>query len=272
RRQTIMSRQGRSIVNRRTFLKVVGGAGAGVALGGSGAALLRPWRAEAQSIGGSLARFVDALPIPGVMNPSGTLDSVPLFKVAMRQFKQKLHRDLPPTTLWGYNSLYPGATFEARQGSPIAVRWTNDLPSRHLLPIDFTLHGDEHGTPQVRTVVHVHGAKVLPDSDGYPEAWFTRGFVRTGPFFETKTYHYPNDQPATTLWYHDHALGSTRLNVYSGLAGFYLIRDSVEDTLDLPSGTYEIPLLIQDRMFDADGSLIYPVVDTGGDPDSRVPP
>ena len=113
------------IPNRRKFLKVVGGAAGAVALGGGGLALLRPWRAEAQSIGGSLARFVDALPIPGVMSPSGTLDGVPLFKVAMRQFKQKLHRDLPRTTLWGYNGLYPGATFEARQGSPIAVRWTN---------------------------------------------------------------------------------------------------------------------------------------------------
>ena len=266
--------QGRrsSMVNRRTFLKVVGSAGAGVALGGSGVALLRPWRAEAQSIGGSLARFVDALPIPGVMSPSGTLDGVPLFKVVMRQFKQKLHRDLPRTTLWGYNGLYPGATFEARQGSPIAVRWTNELPTHHMLPIDFTLHGDEPGTPEVRTVVHLHGAKVLPESDGYPEAWFTNGFARTGPFFETKTYHYPNDQPATTLWYHDHALGSTRLNVYTGLAGFYLIRNPVEDDLELPRGQYEIPLVIQDRFLNADGFLLYPVVDTGGDPDPRVPP
>src|ERR1043166_9300357 len=266
--------QGRrsSMVNRRTFLKVVASAGAGVALGGGGVALLRPWRAEAQSIGGSLARFVDALPIPGVMSPSGTLDDVPLFKVAMRQFKQKLHRDLPRTTLWGYNGLYPGATFEARQGSPIAVRWTNELPTQHMLPIDFTLHGDEPGTPEVRTVVHLHGAKVLPESDGYPEAWFTNGFARTGPFFETKTYHYPNDQPATTLWYHDHALGTTRLNVYTGLAGFYLIRNPVEDDLELPRGQYEIPLVIQDRFLNADGFLLYPVVDTEGDPDPRVPP
>jgi spore coat protein A len=152
------------------------------------------------------------------------------------------------------------------------VQWLNDLPSRHFLPIDRTIHGDESPTPEVRTVVHLHGAKILPDSDGYPEAWFTTNFKKTGPFFETATYRYPNDQQATQLWYHDHALGSTRLNIYTGLAGFYFIRDDIEDDLNLPSGDYEIPLMIQDRFFNRDGSLLYPVVDTGDDPDSRVPP
>jgi spore coat protein A len=123
----------------------------------------------------------------------------------------------------------------------------------------------------VRTVVHLHGIKTLPDSDGYPEAWFTNGFRKTGPFFTTQIYNYPNDQQATTLWYHDHALGITRLNVYAGLAGLYLIRDDHEDSLSLPSGQYEIPLLIQDRFFNSDGSLLYPV-QTPGDPDTRVPP
>jgi spore coat protein A len=85
------------------------------------------------------------------------------------------------------------------------------------------------------------------------------------------SYSYPNDQQATTLWYHDHALGSTRQNVFAGLAGFYLIRDEIEDSLNLPKGQYEIPLMIQDRLFNADGSLLYPV-QTPGDPDPRVPP
>ena len=116
---------------------------------------------------------------------------------------------------------------------------------------------------------HLHGIKVLPDSDGYPEAWFTKGFAQTGPFFESELYNYPNDQPATTLWYHDHALGITRLNVYTGLAGLYIIRDEVEGDLNLPSGPYEIPLMIQDRSFNANGSLFYPVQE----PDDReVPP
>jgi len=79
-----------------------------------------------------------------------------------------------------------------------------------MFPIDETLHGVNR-EPAVRTVVHLHGHKVLSESDGYPEAWFTNGFAQTGPFFEQRTYHYPNDQAATQLWYHDHALGATRL-------------------------------------------------------------
>lgn len=260
-------RGSRSQLVRRRFLKLMGG-GAALALGGGG--LLVPTTPAGAK--GSLTPFVDPLPIPTVIQPSDTHNGVPRFQVTMQSFKQKLHRDLPPTLLWGYNGLYPGPTFEARRDSPIAVRWMNDLPSRHLFPIDQTLHGDDAGQPIVRTVVHLHGAKVLPESDGYPEAWFTKSFAKTGPFFENKTYHYPNDQPATTLWYHDHALGTTRLNVYAGLAGFYLLRDRVEDDLNLPSGDFEIPLLLQDRSFHQNGSLLYPVVDTGGDPDTRVPP
>jgi spore coat protein A, manganese oxidase len=261
-------------MQRRTFLKLLSGAtGATVALGGGSLPLLlTARRAGGQIVGESLTKFVDSLPIPSVIQPSTYVDTTPLFTVTMRQCQQKLHRDLPPTSLWGYNSLYPGPTFEARRGQPIAVQWLNDLPRKHFLPIDRTLHGDERPTPEVRTVVHLHGQKVLPDSDGYPEAWFTNGFTKTGPFFETRTYHYPNDQPAAQLWYHDHALGTTRLNVYTGLAGLYIIRDDDEDALNLPRGAYEIPLMIQDRFLNADGSLLYPVIDTGGDPDPQVPP
>ncbi len=96
--------------------------------------------------------------------------------------------------------------------------------------------------------------------DGIPDAWFTPGSppTKTGPGFFGTTFEYANDQQATTLWYHDHASGVTRLNVYSGLAGFYLIRDAVEDSLNLPDGPFEIPLVIQDRMFDTSGQLLYP--------------
>src|SRR5262249_19507381 len=176
------------------------------------------------------------------------------------------------STLWASNGQYPGPTFDVQRGTPIAVRWMNNLPSRHMFPIDRTLHGDEAGQPDVRTVVHLHGHKVLPESDGYPEAWFTNGFAKTGPFFENRIYHYPNDQPATQLWYHDHALGATRINNFAGLQGVYLLRDRAEDDLNLPDGDFEIPLIIQDRLFNADGSFNYPVIDTGGDPDTRVPP
>ena len=183
----------------------------------------------------------------------------------MTEFWRKVHPDLPPTRLWGYDGAWPGRTFEVRTGRPITVEWVNNLPNRHLLDYahDTTIHGADMGEPHVRSVVHLHGAKVMPDSDGYPEAWFTRGWSQTGPYFTTKVYHYPNDQEATNLWYHDHSLGIVRLNVFSGLAGFYFIRDRFEDELNLPRGRYEVPLLIQDRMFNPDGSLQYPTVDDG---------
>ncbi len=257
-------------LSRRTLLKIIGGGvGGTVAASGLGLPRLLVGTASGQSVAGTLAKFVDELPTPSAIQPRGSVNAAPLYVVTMRQFRQRLHRDLPPTTVWGYDGLYPGPTFEARRGRPIAVKWRNSLPTKHLLPVDPTLHGDEPPTPEVRTVVHLHGHKVLPDSDGYPEAWFTPGFAETGSFFTTRTYYYPNDQPAATLWYHDHALGITRLNIYAGLAGFYLLRDEVEDDLNLPSGPYEIPLMIQDRSFNADGSLFYPV-QTPSDPE--VPP
>jgi spore coat protein A len=246
------------------------GAVGGAAVLGSGGSFLLTRRASAQR---SLRPFVDPLPIPSVIRPANTAPSArPFYQVTMQVFKQQLHRDLPKTTLWGYNGMYPGPTFEARRGQPIDVLWQNNLPNKHMFPIDDTLHGDEPGQPAVRTVVHLHGHKVLPPSDGYPEAWFTNGYQRTGPFFQNKVYTYPNDQQAATLWYHDHALGATRLNNYAGLSGMYILRDDVESGLDLPRGDFEIPLILQDRLFGADGSLVYPVVDTGGDPDPRVPP
>jgi spore coat protein A len=210
----------------------------------------------------TLASYVTPLSIPPVIRPSA--GAAPL-RVHMRQFRHKAHRDLPPSTMWGYNGMWPGPTFEVRKGQPISVKWTNQLPTKHFLPLDYTIHGEEQDVPQVRTVTHVHGAQVMPDSDGYPDAWVTSD-GRTGSALAADPCHYPNDQPATTLWYHDHAIGITRLNVYSGLAGFYLIRDPEEDSLNLPRGVYEIPLMIQDRSFSADGSLLYPPSPNGTHP------
>jgi spore coat protein A len=105
----------------------------------------------------------------------------------------------------------------------------------------------------------------MPESDGYPDAWVTSD-GRAGLVKAANPCHYPNDQAAATLWYHDHAMGITRLNVYAGLAGTYLIRDAQEESLNLPSGAYEIPLMIQDRSFNADGSLRYPPASNGTHP------
>jgi FtsP/CotA-like multicopper oxidase with cupredoxin domain len=196
---------------------------------------------------------------------------------------------------------------------------TTCLP--HLLPIDQTLHWanppggpghtDSHGdnpspyAGPVPLVTHLHGAHVDPHSDGYPEAWWLPAcnvppeYATKGTHFDDATggnpgnlgyadYIYRNDQPATTLWYHDHSLGMTRSNVYAGPAGFWLVRGGVFDRptvkgtnkvaklpgpapkpgqsvleLNLPTSTVrrkirEIPIAIQDRSFDQDGSLFYP--------------
>jgi spore coat protein A len=245
-------------VTRRTILKgsLIVGAGFAVA----------PWVGESSRAGSPpLRKFVTPLAIPQVARPLRVDDGVARYTIEMTEFRQQVHPDLPATTLWGYGGAWPGPTFETRAGRPIAVQWLNNLPDRHLLAAayDRTIHGADMGEPQARTVVHLHGAKVMPDSDGYPEAWFTRNWGKTGPFFTTKLYRYPNDQQAASLWYHDHSLGIVRLNVFAGLAGFYFIRDEFEDALNLPGGAYEIPLLIQDRMFNADGTLQYPTVPDG---------
>ena len=122
----------------------------------------------------------------------------------------------------------------------------------------------------VPAVAHLHGGEVSSWYDGGPDAWFTSGGIR-GPVFSLPDqpedyiagtnavlYKYPNEQPATTLWYHDHALGITRINVMSGLAGFYLLRDPADPIAEyLPSGKYEVPLVFQDRTFNLDGSFWF---------------
>ncbi|AIG26653.1 multicopper oxidase family protein [Brevibacillus laterosporus] len=220
----------------------------------------------------SLKKFVDALPIPPVIEPKGKRDGIPFYEVKMRQIQQKLHRDLPPTTVWGYNDMYPGPTFNVRRNRPILVKWENKLPYQHLLPVDTTVHGADPSQPSVRTVTHLHGGRVRPENDGYPEAWFTKNYENVGSKFLHEVYYYPNCQRPTTLWYHDHALGITRLNVYAGLAGFYLIRDQKEEKLNLPRGKYEIPLVIQDRSFYPDGQLFYPSQPGQEPPPAPQPP
>ena len=208
-----------------------------------------------------LAPFVDPLPIMPKALPLGSRRSpdgviVPFYQMRMGEFHRQVHRDLPPTRVWGFNGSIPGPTFDVRSGAPVLVDWINSLPAKHFLPIDHSIHGAGKSTPEVRTVIHLHGAKAPGDSDGYPEAWYTPG--------NSAVFYYPNQQRAATLWYHDHALGIVRLNNLAGLSGLYIIRDAIERRLNLPRGNYEIPLVIQDRTFDSDGQLNYP---TSGRPD-----
>ncbi|MFZ7943501.1 multicopper oxidase family protein [Neobacillus sp. 19] len=205
-----------------------------------------------------LERFKDPLPIPPVIKPKWKTSDYTYYEVSMKETKQSLHRHLPQTTIWGYEGMYPGPTFNVETGERVLVKWMNALPDKHLLPIDHTVHGAEKEKPDVRTVVHLHGGRTEPASDGYPDAWFTNGFAARGPFFQKEIFEYGNQQSSRALWYHDHAIGLTRLNIYAGLAGFYFIRDGHERLLNLPSGPFEIPLLLQDRSFHEDGSLAYP--------------
>ncbi|MBO0838701.1 MAG: hypothetical protein J2P28_24735, partial [Actinobacteria bacterium] len=253
--------------------------------------------------GSTLSQFVSPLPTFAGSRVTGTS-----LQVTMEEFQQKVLPDSfyaglangnqNGTWLWGYaasrsgrsgSPQWPGLTIEATKGVPTSIRYTNDLPHssnvQKFLTIDQTIHwANPDGGPMsfspftgaVPTVVHLHGGEDQSTSDGVPEGWFTNtgqhgnGYStqrRTTP--DSAVYLYPNGQQATTLWFHDHTLGITRLNVYSGLAAFYLIRDQFDtglatNPLRLPAGKYEVELMVQDRQFDVNGQLFFP--DSNDDP------
>jgi FtsP/CotA-like multicopper oxidase with cupredoxin domain len=224
----------------------------------------------------TLTKYLDPLPAPAIV------DGTKAQTVTVSEFTQQV---LPSnfkagpyggkTLVWGYNGSYPGPTIEVKRTVPFQVTFVNNLVNPALLPylpIDQTLHwADPLGCGQtacagkpytgpVPIVTHLHGGEVPSAYDGNPEAWYTSGASPLkGKAFVSSTYVYPNSQEATTLWYHDHTLGITRLNVYAGLAGFYLLRDAAKEPSTLPSGAYERAIVIQDRMFDTNGQLFYPV-------------
>jgi spore coat protein A len=206
----------------------------------------------------TLKQFVDPLPIPDIAQPQGYRPSpsdsklnVPFYRIQAQPIASKVHRDLAPTKFWSFGPSTPGPTFQTRSGEPLLVEWVNALPGEHFLPLDHTIHGAEADKPAVRTVVHLHGAKTRPESDGYPEDWIVPG--------RSSLYYYPNQQDAAMLWYHDHALGINRLNVYAGLLGAFFIRDGMEDALNLPRGKYEMPLILYDRLLTREAQLLYPI-------------
>ncbi len=242
--------------SRRAFLRNAGFAVAGLRLKAEMAASARPTALDPST----LTPFVDPLPIPALAraegvrpNPEDPGQSIPLYRIAMRETQVRVHRDLPPTRMWGFDGSFPGPTIETQSGQAVMVEWENQLPARHFLPIDHTLHGAEAGLPEGRSVVHLHGGRTPADSDGYPDNWTVPG--------KAQTCFYPSAQHAALLFYHDHAMGINRLNIYAGLQGFFIVRDPREDALQLPAGNYEIPLMITDRLLTRDGQLFYPVSD-----------
>jgi FtsP/CotA-like multicopper oxidase with cupredoxin domain len=141
------------------------------------------------------------------------------------------------TTVAGYNGIFPGPTIRANQGTRTEVRIRNALPKAGLFyrqAIDIS--------------THLHGSPSLPQYDGYANDITVPGFV--------KNYHYPNTDRASTLWYHDHRHLLTAQNVYAGLAAFYPLSDPFERA-QLPQGEFDVPLMISDALFNADGSLAF---------------
>jgi spore coat protein A, manganese oxidase len=228
-------------------------------------------------------KFVHSLPIPAAIDATAGGTTLHL---DITQFEQDLGLRNPVTgevmrtTVWGYNGQYPGPTIVVKKDVPVKVYWKNRLtqdgtdtgtPLPHLLPVDPSLHwalGHEPNWQQagVPLVTHLHGGHTESASDGLPEAWYTPNFGLKGHDYVKghpgAPYLYHNSQEAATIWYHDHALGITRLNVYAGLAGFYLLTDEREQQLKaqhkLPADPYDLGLAIQDRMFTSDGQLYYP--------------
>jgi spore coat protein A len=253
------------VITRRKFLHCSGWATTAVLMNQLPAFAHTPAAQAATLDPNTLAKFVDPLPIPAIVQPSRYQASpadptvkIPYYRQALRVFEMKVHRDLPLTRMWGFAATCPGPTFDVRSGQEILVEWANELPQKHFLPIDHHLGGAGKDQPEVRAVVHLHGGKVPAESDGYPEDWSVPG--------KSALYHYPNKQDAAMLWYHDHAMGINRLNIYAGLFGAFIIRDSFEDALNLPAGKYEIPLMISDRFLTPQGQLYYPVSDKADAP------
>jgi spore coat protein A, manganese oxidase len=210
----------------------------------------------------TLTKFIDPLPVPAAMPMAGpNYDEIGAY-----QIQQQLHSQLPPTTVFGYGTSqatasYPGATIVARRGVPISIKWTNHLGSSHPLAYAFDptiMHAQT--TTGIPITTHVHGCEVEPQSDGGPLTWFTPGFAEKGEGWTKQVLTYPNTQLPATIWYHDHAFGFTRHNVYAGLAGFFVITDPGHEPAGLPGAPYDIGLAIQDRMFLTNGQLWYPNV------------
>ncbi|MBV5341846.1 MAG: multicopper oxidase domain-containing protein [Deltaproteobacteria bacterium] len=198
---------------------------------------------------------------PGVVAGTPVTGNAPVFFAA--------------TGIWHF----PAPTIKGTFGRPIRVQWLNELPNEAPTGLDPSVDCGPNAPncyPYNRITTHVHGAHVGPESDGLASAWFTPDFTIVGEdFVSTRqhgpegTYLYPMDQEASTIWYHDHAMGSTHNNTNMGMAGFFPITDSNEQHLIaaniLPTGAYELGFALQDSHFDAaTGNMVmpdYPIYD-----------
>jgi len=245
-------------LSRRTVLKVGGATVAGFALSNLLAACDLDSGGSNNSTQGSAGRLLKSevelpdafrvpLPIPPVLQPVRRDDTADYYEITQKVGQAAILAG-KSTQIWGYEGIFPGPTIVSRRGRRTVVTHRNELP--------------------VPVTVHLHGGKTAPGHDGYPTDLILPtdggshhsahgGTTTTG----SRDYIYEMDQPAATLWYHDHRMDFTGPQVYRGLAGFHLIHDDIEESLGLPSGDRDIPLMILDRAFAADGSFRYPSVD-----------
>jgi spore coat protein A, manganese oxidase len=244
-------------ITRKEFLKFAGAAAVALPLG----SLAISSCDKRLSLSGNTGRtsqvavtpFQIPLPVPPILQPTRIDNTTDYYEITQKEGQVKILPGLR-TTVWGYNGIFPGPTIVARRGRQVMVRHRNELP--------------------VPVVVHLHGGKTPPESDGYPTdlilpAHATNKAVAMHKGHSTvsgighgfKDYTYPNEQQSATLWYHDHRDMFTGPQVYKGLAGFYIVHDAVEDELPLPKGDKDIPLMIADHVFNEDGSFFYPSLD-----------
>jgi FtsP/CotA-like multicopper oxidase with cupredoxin domain len=182
------------------------------------------------------------------------------FEVHERPGQHSFHPELPVQTIWGYNGECPGPTYLASYGTPTLIRMHNDLPPLDQRPVG--------GFGRADTSCHLHNGHTPSESDGNP-----MDFFGPGKFYD---HHYPNipaggdaREKMSTLWYHDHRVGFTSQNVYKGLTGFYLLFDE-QDCGDetrgfrLPSGAFDVPLTLTDKVFDSDGIAFFDLFNLDG--------
>jgi FtsP/CotA-like multicopper oxidase with cupredoxin domain len=235
------------MLNRRKLLGLGGVAGAAVLLPGSlsnpaaaGVAhahgpAVHPHGVHHRPAGAArtAGQFTVEMPVPPVLAPVTSNATTDFYQLDIKPSATEIIPGLSSDVLT-YGGGFPGPTIRARTGRRVAVSYNNLL-----------------GEP---ANVHLHGAHVSADNDGHPMDVIAPGASRL--------YEYPNGQRGTTLWYHDHSHHTEDQHVYSGLQGFYVIDDPAEAHLGLPTGAYDVPIVLGDAFIDADGTLIYDTPDT----------
>ena len=178
-------------------------------------------------------------------------ENVTEYRVVMQQIEHTFHPKLKRVPVWSYHKDGLGLILEARVGEAVRIAWVNGLVDKTLkglLDFGSRLGMEEpHMLATSHNVVHLHGARVPWTSDGFPEHVYHP--------HESHVFYYPNKQAASMLWFHDHAMDVTRLNVYAGLYGAYLLRGEGEE--GLPAKDFEIPLILQDKSFSDDGKKLH---------------